>query len=74
VKDYFKEKHFAVVLDSRAGIIYADEATDVTDDVLKLINTTVALPKPAASGAAGAAPKPAAAAAAPKTTPAPKKP
>lgn len=75
VKDYFKEKRFAVVLDSRAGIIYADEATDVTDDVLKRINTTVALPKPAAaSGAAGAASKPAAAASAPKTTPAPKKP
>jgi len=74
VKDFFKEKKYAVVLDSRAGIIYADEATDVTDEVLKRINTTVALPKPAASGATGAA-KPAGtgAAAAPKPTPAPAK-
>ena len=45
MKDFFKEKHYAVVLDSRAGIIYADEATDVTDEVLKRINTTVALPE-----------------------------
>ncbi len=73
VKDYFKEKHYAVVLDSRAGIIYADEATDVTDDVLKRINTTVALPKPAAASGT-AAPKPGGAAPAAKTTPAPKKP
>ena len=60
VKEYFKEKKYAVVLDSRAGIIYADEATDVTDDVLKRINTTVALPKPApaASKAAPPAAKP----------------
>ncbi|MEP7131828.1 MAG: OmpH family outer membrane protein [Acidobacteriota bacterium] len=72
VKDYFKEKRYAVVLDSRAGIIYADEATDVTDEVLKRINTTVALPKPA--GATGAAaPKPAAGTAAARPTPAPKK-
>jgi len=73
VKDYFKEKRYAVVLDARAGIIYADEATDVTDEVLKRINTTVALPKPAASnpapsGAATNAAKPA-----PRATPPPKK-
>jgi Skp family chaperone for outer membrane proteins len=76
VKEYFKEKRYAVVLDSRAGIIYADEATDVTDDVLKRINTTVALPKPASTGASGTgAAKPAGTgAAAPKATPAaPKK-
>ncbi len=72
VKDFFKEKRYAVVLDSRAGIIYADEATDVTDEVLKRINTTVALPKPA--GATGAAAqKPAAGSAAARPTPAPKK-
>jgi Skp family chaperone for outer membrane proteins len=68
VKEYFKEKKYAVVLDSRAGIIYADEATDVTDDVLKRINTTVALPKPAP-----AASKPAAPAAKPSPVPAAKK-
>src|SRR5450432_1489762 len=70
VKDYFKEKRYSVVLDARAGIIYADEATDVTDDVLKRINTTVALPKPAAASGTAAAPKPGGAAAAAKTTPA----
>lgn len=71
VKDYFKEKRYSVVLDARAGIIYADEATDVTDDVLKRINTTVALPKPAsapASTGAAASARPAV-----KTTPAPPK-
>ncbi len=70
VKDFFKEKRYAVVLDARAGIIYADEASDVTDEVLKRINTTVALPKPA--GTSGAVPpKPATGAAAAKPTPAP---
>jgi Skp family chaperone for outer membrane proteins len=68
VKDYFKEKKYAVVLDSRAGIIYADEATDVTDDVLKRINTTVALPKPSSAAA-----KPATPAAKPTPAPAAKK-
>ena len=74
VKDYFREKRYAVVLDSRAGIIYADEGTDVTDEVLKRINTTVALPKPAGSAApsgSAAAAKPAAPPAA-RPTPAPK--
>jgi outer membrane protein len=45
VKDYFKEKHYSLVLDARAGIIYADEVVDLTDEVLKRINTTVALPQ-----------------------------
>jgi outer membrane protein len=74
VKDFFKEKRYAVVLDARSGIIYADDSTDVTDEVLKRINTTVALPKPAAanaapSGTAAQAAKPPA----PRATPAPKK-
>ena len=78
VKDFFKERKYALVLDSRAGIMYADDAVNVTDEVLKRINTNVALPKPAADGkssaAATTAPKPAApAAAAPKPTPAAKK-
>jgi outer membrane protein len=74
VKDYFKEKKYAVVLDSRAGIIYADETTDVTDEVLKRINTTVALPKPAAAAAKPpAGTKPAAAPAKPTPAPAAKK-
>ena len=73
VKDFLRERHFAVVLDSRAGIIYADEATDVTEEVLKRINTTIALPQPKPT-AEGAAKAPAAkAAVAPKPTPEPKK-
>ena len=77
VKDFFKERKYSLVLDSRAGIMYADDAVNVTDEVLKRINTNVALPRPAADGkssAAATAPKPAApAAAAPKPTPAAKK-
>ncbi len=51
VKEYFKERRFAVVLDSRAGIMYADDAVNVTDEVLKRINTNVALPPPRAAEA-----------------------
>ena len=73
VKDYFKEKHYSLVLDARAGIIYADEMVDLTDDVLKRINTTVALPQSkAGSDATKAQAKPAATPAV-KPTPAPAK-
>ncbi len=79
VKDFFRERHYSIVLDSRAGIMYADDAVNVTDEVLKRINTSVALPqaKPATTGAAATPPttpgqKPAAPAV--KPTPAPKKP
>lgn len=75
VKEYFKEKHYVVVLDSRAGIMYADEAVNVTDEVLKRINTTVALPqaKPETK-AQSAAPAQRPGGPAVKPTPAPKKP
>lgn len=75
VKEYFKEKHYTVVLDSRAGIMYADDAVNVTDDVLKRINTTVALPqaKPETK-AQSAAPAQRPGGPAVKPTPAPKKP
>ena len=78
VKEYFRERHYSLVLDTRAGILYADEAINVTDEVLKRINTSVALPqaKPAADTASKAQPapgqKPPAAPPA-KPTPAPKK-
>ena len=74
VKDFFKERKYSLVLDSRAGIMYADDAVNVTDEVLKRINTNVALPRPASDNKASAAtaPKPAAPAA-PKPTPAAKK-
>ena len=71
VKDFFKEKRYAVVLDARSGIIYADDSTDVTDEVLKRINTTVALPKPAASNPAPSGSAAAAKPPAPRATPAP---
>jgi Skp family chaperone for outer membrane proteins len=72
VNEYFREKLYAVVLDSRGGIVYRDDLVDVTDDVLKRVNTTVALP-PAKPSAEKAAPtKPSAEKAAPpaaKATP-----
>jgi outer membrane protein len=81
VKEFFRERHYFLVLDSRAGIMYADDAVNVTEEVLKRINTSVALPqaKPAADGAAKAQSAPSAgqkppAAPAVKPTPAPKKP
>lgn len=75
VKDYFKEKHYALVLDARAGIIYADEAVDLTDEVLKRINTTVALPASKAGSESKAGSKQESKTApAPKPTPASKKP
>jgi outer membrane protein len=80
VKDFFRERHYTIVLDSRAGIMYADDAVNVTEEVLKRINTSVALPqaKPAADTAAKTQPsapaqKPPAAPGA-KPTPASKKP
>ena len=78
VKEYFRERHYSLVLDTRAGILYADEAINVTDEVLKRINTSVALPqaKPASDTASKSQPapgqKPPVAPPA-KPTPAPKK-
>jgi Skp family chaperone for outer membrane proteins len=78
VKEFFRERHYSLVLDTRAGIMYADDAVNVTDEVLKRINTSVALPqaKPAADTASKSQPaapgqKPAVPPA--KPTPAPKK-
>lgn len=50
VNAFFKERQYAIVLDSRAGIVYRDDTVDVTEDVLKRINTTVALPPPKPAG------------------------
>jgi outer membrane protein len=80
VKEFFRERHYSVVLDSRAGIMYADEAVNVTDEVLKRINTSVALPqaKPADTAAKSQpgtqSQKPPSSAPSAKPTPAPKKP
>jgi outer membrane protein len=58
-----KEKSYTLIFNKfQSGLVYADEGSDITDEVLKRFNTTVAMPapaeKPAAPGAAGAQPKP----------------
>jgi len=61
-----KDKGFTLVFNKfQSGLVFADESIDITDEVLKVFNTTVAVP--AAKPAEGAA-KPAAPA---KTAPAP---
>jgi outer membrane protein len=52
-----KEKGFTLIFNKfQSGLVYADDAVDLTDDVLKVFNTTVAMPAPAAKpGPAGAA-------------------
>jgi outer membrane protein len=53
-----KERGFTVIFNKfQSGLVYADDAVDITDDVLKQFNTTVAVP--AAKGPEGT-PKPAA--------------
>jgi outer membrane protein len=59
-----KEKGFTLIFNKyQSGLVYADEGIDLTDDVLKVFNTTVAMPAPASKpadakpGAAGAAVK-----------------
>ena len=73
-----KEKGYTLIFNKfQSGLVYADDAVDLTDDVLKVFNTTVAMPAPAASkpatGAPGAtgAPKPAPAQNGSKAAPAP---
>ncbi|MEX0878580.1 MAG: OmpH family outer membrane protein [Thermoanaerobaculia bacterium] len=63
-----KDKGFTLIFNKfQSGLVYADEAVDVTDDVLKVFNTTVAMP--AASKTPDAAAKPAAPAQAPAPAP-----
>src|SRR5262245_38591601 len=52
-----KEKGFTMIFNKfQAGLLYADDAVDLTDDVLKVFNTTVAVPaaKPADNAASKA--------------------
>jgi outer membrane protein len=55
-----KERGFTLIFNKfQSGLVYADEAVDVTDDVLKRFNTTVAVPASAPAAAApSGAPKP----------------
>ena len=56
-----KERGFTLIFNKfQSGLVYADEAIDITDEVLKVFNTTVAVP--AAKPAEGAAKSPAPAA------------
>jgi outer membrane protein len=69
-----KEKGFTLIFNKyQAGLVFADDAADITDDVLKRFNTTVAMPAPASTGAAASKSAPAATAPAPPR-PTPKKP
>ena len=55
-----KEKGFTLIFNKfQSGLVFADDAVDITDDVLKVFNTTVAVPGPAAASG-GTAAKPAA--------------
>jgi outer membrane protein len=53
-----REKGYTMIFNKfQAGLLYADDAVDLTDEVLKVFNTTVAVPaaKPADANAAKAA-------------------
>lgn len=71
-----KERGFTLVFNKfQSGLVYADDSVDITDEVLKVFNTTVAVPA-AKAAEGGAAPKagsapPKAAPPAPKAAPAP---
>ncbi len=65
-----KERGFTLIFNKfQSGLVYAEDAVDITDEVLKVFNTTVAVPaaKPA-EGAAKAVPPAAKAAPAPAPT------
>jgi outer membrane protein len=54
-----KERGFTLIFNKfQSGLVYADEGIDVTDEVLKVFNTTVAVPaaKPADGAASKSAP------------------
>ncbi len=73
LREFCKEKRYGLVLDARAGILYSDESVDITNEVLRRFNTTIALPPPL-SPRATAAPSKKSLAPAAKPTAAPKKP
>ncbi|MET0620025.1 MAG: OmpH family outer membrane protein, partial [Thermoanaerobaculia bacterium] len=54
-----KDKGYTMIFNKfQAGLLYADDAVDLTDEVLKVFNTTVAVPASAkpADGSASARP------------------
>jgi outer membrane protein len=69
-----KERGFTLVFNKfQSGLVYADDAVDITDEVLKVFNTTVAVPaaKPGEGGSASKTPAAAKTAPVAKTAPAP---
>ncbi len=57
-----REKGFTLIFNKyQSGLVYADEAVDVTDEVLKRFNTTVAVPEAKSDAPKPAAPAPKAA-------------
>jgi len=63
-----KDKGFTLIFNKfQSGLVYADDAIDLTDEVLKVFNTTVAVPAPKPADASAAA-KPGAKAPAPAPT------
>lgn len=52
-----KEKGYTLIFNKfQSGLVYADESIDVTDDVLKVFNTTVSVPSAAKAPDAAAKP------------------
>lgn len=68
-----REKGFQLIFNKfNAGLLFADETADVTEDVLKRFNTTVAVPQ-AAKGSPAPPPQAAKGSPPPAATPVPKK-
>ncbi len=64
-----KEKGYTLIFNKfQSGLVYAEESVDITDDVLKVFNTTVAVPAASKTGDGAGAPKPAAGGAKPAPT------
>ena len=55
-----KERGYTLIFNKfQSGLVFADDTADITEDVLKRFNTTVAVPPAAAAKAPAAAPAPA---------------
>jgi len=69
-----KEKGYTLIFNKfQSGLVYAEDAVDITDDVLKVFNTTVAVPAAAKPADASAAARTGTAGAKPAPAPAPTK-
>ena len=65
-----KERGYTLIFNKfQSGLVFADDTADITDDVLKRFNTTIAIPPAAAAKGPAPAPAPAAPAATPTKKP-----